>query len=167
MRSCGPSLFVTGRHKASLLICTWYIVIDFHYSDVIMDAMAFQITSVSIVYSTVNSSADQRKHQSPASLAFVRGIHRRPANSPHKWPVARKRFPFDDIFMIIFQDRFQSKYPYVNDSTNKYWAVCVIQNHLKWYTTWPVLNYTKRKFKSSASDTSHMSPPIFQVIDPL
>ena len=38
------------------------------------------------------SGADRRKHQSSASLAFVRGIHRGPVNSPHKWPVARKTF---------------------------------------------------------------------------
>ena len=47
-----------------------------HYSDVIMNTMASQITSLTIVYSTVYSGADQRKHQSSASLAFVRGIHR-------------------------------------------------------------------------------------------
>ena len=41
-----------------------------HYSDVLMSAMASQITSVSIVYSTVCSGADQRKHQSSASVAF-------------------------------------------------------------------------------------------------
>ena len=45
------------------------------------------------------SGTDQRKHQSSASLAFVRGIHRRPVNSPHKWPVTRKMFPFDDVIM--------------------------------------------------------------------
>ena len=45
-----------------------------HYSDVIMGAMASQITSLTIVYSTVYSDADQRKHQSSVSLAFVRGI---------------------------------------------------------------------------------------------
>ena len=48
----------------------------------------------------VYSDADQRKHQSSASLAFVLGIHRGPMNSPHKWPVARKIFPFDDVIMI-------------------------------------------------------------------
>ena len=47
-----------------------------NYSDVIMDAIISQITSLTIVYSTVYSDADQRKHQSSASLAFVRGIHR-------------------------------------------------------------------------------------------
>ena len=64
-----------------------------------MDAMASQITSLTIVYSTAYSDADQRKHQSSASLAFVRGIHRGPVNSPHKWPVTWKMFPFDDVIM--------------------------------------------------------------------
>ena len=71
-----------------------------HYSDVIMSAMASQVTSLTIVYSTIYSGADQRKHQSSASLAFVRGIHRGPVNSPHKWPVTRKMFPFDDVIMF-------------------------------------------------------------------
>ena len=61
--------------------------------------MASQTTSLTIVYSTVYSGADQRKHQSSASLALVRGIHRWPVNSPHKWPVTRKMFPFDDVIM--------------------------------------------------------------------
>ena len=66
-----------------------------------MSAMASQITSLTIVYSTVCSDADQRKRQSSASLAFVRGIHREPVNSPHKWPVTRKMFPFDDVIMFL------------------------------------------------------------------
>ena len=71
-----------------------------HYIDLIMGAVASQITSLTIVYSTVYSGADQRKHQSSASLAFVRGIHRWPVNSPHKWPVTRRKmFPFDDVIM--------------------------------------------------------------------
>ena len=56
-----------------------------HYNDVITDSMASQITSLSIVYSAVYSDADPRKHQSSASLAFVRGIH--------------QMFPFDDVIM--------------------------------------------------------------------
>ena len=75
-----------------------------HYDDVIMGAMASQITSLTIVYSTVYSSADQSKHQSSESLAFVWGIHRGPANSPHKWSVTRKMFPFDDVIMISLID---------------------------------------------------------------
>ena len=63
-----------------------------HYSDIIMGAIASQITSLTLVYPIVYSGADQRKYQSSASLAFVWGIHRRPVNSPHKWPVTRKNF---------------------------------------------------------------------------
>ena len=64
--------------------------------------MASQITSLTIVYSTVYSGTDQRKHQSSASLAFVQGSHRWPVNSPHKWRVMRKMFPFDDIMYVKF-----------------------------------------------------------------
>ena len=64
-----------------------------------MGTIASLITSLTIVYSTVYSDADQRKHQSSASLAFVWGIHRGPVNSPHKWWVTRKMFPFDDVTM--------------------------------------------------------------------
>ena len=70
-----------------------------HYNDVTMGAMASEITSLNIVYSTVYSGADRRKHQRSASLAFVRAIHRWPVYSPHKWPVTRKMFPFDDVIM--------------------------------------------------------------------
>ena len=76
--------------------CNWPPV---HYGDVVMGVIAPQITSLTIVYSTVYSDADQRKYQSSASLAFVRGIHRGPVNSPHKWPVTRKMFSFDDVIM--------------------------------------------------------------------
>ena len=65
-----------------------------------MDAMASQITSLTIVYSTIYSDADQRKHQSSASLAFVREIHRGPVNSPHNGPGTRNMFPFDDVIII-------------------------------------------------------------------
>ena len=51
------------------------------------------------LYSAVYSDADQRKHQSSASLAFVRGIHQGPVNSRHKWPVTRKMFRFDDVII--------------------------------------------------------------------
>ena len=64
-----------------------------------MGGMASQITSLMIVYFTVYSSIDQRKYQSSASLAFVRGIHRWSVNSSHKWPVTRKTFPFDDVIL--------------------------------------------------------------------
>ena len=53
-----------------------------HYSEVIMGAMASQITSLAIVYSTMYLGVAQRKYQSSASLAFVWGIHWWPVNSP-------------------------------------------------------------------------------------
>ena len=64
-----------------------------------MTTVASQITSLTVVYTIGYSGADQRKHQSSASLAIVQGIHRRPVNSPHKWPVTRKMFPFHDVIM--------------------------------------------------------------------
>ena len=73
-----------------------------HYNDLIMSAMGSQITGVSMVCSTICSGADQRKCQSSVSLAFVRGIHRWPEGSPHKGPVSRKKFPFDDIIMACY-----------------------------------------------------------------
>ena len=78
-----------------------------HYFDVIMSTIASQITSLTIVYSTVYSDADQRKHQSSASLASVWGIYRGPVNSQHKWPVTRKMFPFDDVIMKCYYDSFR------------------------------------------------------------
>ena len=80
---------IVTPHKGALL----------HYIDVIMGAVASQITSLTIVYSNIYSDADQRQHQSCTSLAFVWGIHRGPVNSPHQWPVKRKMVPFDDVIM--------------------------------------------------------------------
>ena len=71
-----------------------------HYNDVIMSTVVSQVTILTIVFSTVYSGADQRKHQSSASLAFVRGIHRSPVNFPQKRPVTWKMFPFDDVIML-------------------------------------------------------------------
>ena len=75
---------------------------QYHYNDVIMSAVASQITSVFFFCSTAGSGPDQRKHQSSASLAFLRGIRRWPGHSPHKCPVTRKMFPFDDVIMMGF-----------------------------------------------------------------
>ena len=108
-----PSLAThTTVHPCSKVIGTFFCNVEKWYSnskyqcailtyssDVIMGAMASQIAGLTIVYKTVYSGADKRKHQSSALLAFVRGIHRWPVNSPHKWPVTRKMFPFDDVIM--------------------------------------------------------------------
>ena len=73
-------------------IIAYVPVAFYHYSDIIMGAMKFQITSLAVVYSTVYSGADQGKLQISASLAFVWGIHQWPVNSQHKGPVTRKFF---------------------------------------------------------------------------
>ena len=75
-----------------------------HYSDVIMSAMVSQITSPSIVYSTVCSGAD-KKNQSSASLAFVTGIHLWPVNSPHKDVFKWKQRPATRSFDVFFDLR--------------------------------------------------------------
>ena len=85
----------------NLIIKYWITVIQIfygigsiHYCDAIM-------SGIRIVYSTICSGADHRKHQSSTSLAFVRGIHWWPVNSLHKRPVTWKMFPFDDVIMIL------------------------------------------------------------------
>ena len=98
-----------------------------HYRDVIMNTMPSHITSLAIVYTTVYSGADQRKHQSSASLAFVRGIHRRPVNFPHKWPVTRTMFPFDDVIMCPMCRRIimlETSIRLYFCSTSGPWQVC-------------------------------------------
>ena len=72
-----------------------------HYSDVIMGAMAYQTTGVSIVNLTVCSGVDQRKYQSSASLAFVRGIHRSPVYARHEGPVTWNMIPLDDVIAEV------------------------------------------------------------------
>ena len=75
------------------------LVVTLDYSDATMGAMASQITSLTIVYSTVYSGADQRKYQRSASLAFVLRIHWWPVNFPHKGPVTPKMFTFYYVIM--------------------------------------------------------------------
>ena len=87
------------KYKLRIFLPRWQML-TLHYNDVIMGTMASQITSLVIIYLTVYSGADQRKHQSSRSLSLVRGIHRWPVNSPHKWQVTRKTFPFDDVIML-------------------------------------------------------------------
>ena len=110
----GP-LWHCRNSTPKLYICGLFYSKCKHYNDVIMGAMAYQVTSLTIVYSIVYSGADQRKHQSSASLAFVWGIHRWPMNSPHKGSVTRKMLPFDDVIMYnqIYVN-FNSTLPYIN-----------------------------------------------------
>ena len=83
-----------------------------------MSAMASRITSLTSVYSTVYSGVDQRKHQSSASLAFVGGIQRGPVNSPHKGPVTREMFPFDDVIILQKNTVKFAKMSTNNDASN-------------------------------------------------
>ena len=85
------SLFIC-IHVNNCCVYLSRVIMNCHYSNVIMDVMVSQITSLTIVYSTVYSGADHGKYQSSTPLAFVRGIHWSQGNSPHKRPVTRKCF---------------------------------------------------------------------------
>ena len=91
---------ISNDLRAESISRNWENVIGFvkdtHYCDVSMGAKASQITSLTIVYSTVYSGTDQRKHQSSTSLALG-----------HKGPVTRKMIPFDDVIMQ-YVDRGQA-----------------------------------------------------------
>ena len=117
-----------------------------HYNDVIMGAMAYLITSLTIICSAVYSGADQRKHQSSASLAFVRGIHRWPVNSPHKGPVTRKIVPFDDVIMA------RSRYILVDYSSTQ-WALHIPNNlvRLLWFRIGLIVPSTCRAIRIALS----------------
>ena len=100
-------------------------VCNMHYDDVIMTMLASQITSLTVVYSIVYSGVNQGKYQSSASLAFVREIDRGPVNFPHKWPVTRKMFPFDDVIMGCRLRLNQNHWPsvtYFTQEVNSSWA---------------------------------------------
>ena len=103
-----------------------------HDDDVIMGAMASQITSLTIVYSTIYSDDDQRKHQSSASQAFVRGIHRGPVNSLHKWPVTRKMFPLDNVIMNADNTIFDTLYSTFKSSVILNSILLIKEEHSKW-----------------------------------
>ena len=103
-----------------------------HYGDVIMGAIAFQITSLTIVYSTVDPDAHQRKLQSSASLFFVRGIHRGPVNSPHKWPITRKMFPFDDVFDVYLRMHLWN----IHEGFNYAWYSLMPAHKVKYHRLW-------------------------------
>ena len=84
-------------------------ICDFHYSEVIMSAMASQITGVSLACSTVFAGADKKKTSKLSSrhCPFLRGIHQQPANYPHKVPVTWKMFPFHGVIILgEVPDRF-------------------------------------------------------------
>ena len=100
-----------------------------YHSNVIMSAMTSQITSASIVYSPVCSGADQRKHKSSASHAFLRGIQRWQVDSLHKGPATRKMSSFNDVIIVFLRGRVSTKLAFLNriNSMNlkKYKHICM------------------------------------------
>ena len=120
-----------------------------HYDDVIMTTIASQITSLMVVYSTVYSDADQRKHQSSASLAFVQGIHRIPVNSPHKWPVTRKKFPFDDVIMRWISFTKLLAMGHFGVYLLLFWTTCCLNSHHSSDTHEYITQYRVKQFEIS------------------
>ena len=113
-------------NRVSLISAEWriYASVNYgHYNDVIMSVMVSQITSLTTVYSTVYIDADHRKHQSSTSLAFVRGIHRWPVNSPHKGLIARKMFSFDDVIMASLIQIRTRRLLGANPYANQFWFI--------------------------------------------
>ena len=87
----------------------WYVK---RYSWVCQKAFKLHYNDVTIVYSTGYSGAEQWKHQSSASLAFVGGIHRWQMNSTHIGTVTQAMFPFDDVIMSSMFNNFLFLIPY-------------------------------------------------------
>ena len=120
-----------GTKWYSLILISINLFRTMHYDDVTMGTIASQITNLTIVYSTLYSGADQSKHQRPASLAFVWGIHRGPVNSPHKWPVTRKMFPSGDVIMADWLQGHHICFNYnedtltIVDMTDKTWPTVI------------------------------------------
>ena len=97
-KNCVILSFVESYFKSSGVACV------IHFLNLLQwrhnEPEASQITSITIVYSTVYSRRRSKKASKlRASLAFVWGIHWSPVNSPHKGQVTRKMFPFDDVIM--------------------------------------------------------------------
>ena len=84
-----------------------------HYSDAILRAMASQIIGVSIVCSTVCSGAHQKKASKLLVTGICEGNSPVSGEFPHKSPVTRKMFPFDDV-IIVSAPYFKLRHPYVN-----------------------------------------------------
>ena len=120
-----------------------------------MGAIESQITSLIIVYSIVYSDTDQRNHEGSASLVFVRGNHRWPVNSPHKWPVTQKMFPFDDVIM---------KLPFLTSI----WRMCVFMIRFLRKHNWDQIdvgNIKRRLFASHAIGVCEKWKRISNVVD--
>ena len=78
----------------------WFVerLTSYYYNDVIMSAMESQITSLTIVHPTVYS---RRRSKNTSKLRVTGLCDWWPVNTPHKGPVTRKMFPFDDVIVRI------------------------------------------------------------------
>ena len=137
-----------------------------------MGAMASQINSVSSVYSIVHSGADKKKHQSSASLAFVWVIHWSPVNFPHKWPVTRKMFPFDDVIMwnvAAIKMHFPSRvpathgwlsdlWPQPNQPSSPDWICCVPTNAIMFSPFWGWKRISREHYVNTVAICVAVSP---------
>ena len=104
-----------------------------HYDDVMMTTIASQITSLAVVYSTVYSDANQRKHQSSASLAFVRGIHR------DRWIPRTKGQLRGKCFHLMTSSCFECKNRIVDSGLGTYTVMKNVHGPLllTWFTSNP------------------------------
>ena len=109
-----------------------------------MGAMASQIINHTIVYPTVYSGADQKNHQSSASLAFVRGIHWWPVNSPHKWTVTQKMFQFDDVIRVY--EIFVVALVGLINLENSTWECVIESSQYSTYTYWAYRRFVLQIF---------------------
>ena len=103
-----------------------------HYNDAMMGAMTPQIPNLTNVNLTVYSGTDQRKYQCSAALAFVWGIHRWPVNSPHKGPVTRTMFPFDDVIVISTSPWIPISWPFRSADQPRWYCLSSIN---LWFST--------------------------------
>ena len=98
-----------------------------------------------------------KKHQSSASLAFVQGNHRGPVDSPHKGPVTRKMFPFDNVIML--RPVMQGPKYYKQTRQIIYWHHHAINMHGIYYTC-------DTRFLSSVCFQSHPDKSNIQIYPP-
>ena len=131
-----------------------------HYNYVIMSAMASQIMSPMIVYSTLhwrhNDHDSASNHQPHGCLLNHLFRHRSkktsklrvtglcvgnslgPVNSLHKGPVTRKMFPFGDVIMIFYSGAYQGKH-------QRYVSLAFVQGIQRWPVNSPHKGPVTRK----------------------
>ena len=83
-----------------------------HYNDVIIGMMPSQITSLTIVYSTVYSDTDQRKHQSLHVTGLCAGNSLVTGGFPAQMASNMEIFPFDDVIMYCTKDWLGAHFTY-------------------------------------------------------